>query len=85
MTLDEKGRCCGKKPLVYKSRNSTAEGPQRYCPRCDRAYDLNENEQISNWAYTYKPLPDGKWQRTTNGEDSKNETPLPESGLPTRS
>lgn len=51
MKLDDKGRCCGRKPMVYKSRHSTPEGPQRYCPRCDRAYDLEENQQIENWAY----------------------------------
>ena len=49
--LDEKGRCCGRKPIVYKGQHSTPEGPQRYCPRCDRAYHLEENWQISNWAY----------------------------------
>lgn len=49
--LDEKGRCCGRKPLDYKSRWSTREGPQRYCPRCDRAYDRDTGEQMPNWAF----------------------------------
>uniref|UniRef100_A0A6M3LEZ0 Uncharacterized protein n=1 Tax=viral metagenome TaxID=1070528 RepID=A0A6M3LEZ0_9ZZZZ len=43
--LDEKGRCCGRKPIVYK------RDPYRYCPRCDRAYDLDEDRQIPNWAW----------------------------------
>jgi hypothetical protein len=49
MKLDEKGRCCGRKPMTY--RRYASGGPQRYCPRCDRAYDLEENEQIANWAW----------------------------------
>ena len=51
MILDEKGRCCGRKPLVYKGKNTTSTGPHRYCPRCDRAYDLDVNKQIPNWAW----------------------------------
>lgn len=49
--LDANGRCCGRKPLEYKSRWSTAEGAHRYCPRCDRAYHITENRQIKNWAW----------------------------------
>lgn len=49
--LADNGRCCGRKPLVYKSAWSTSTGPHRYCPRCDRAYHLEENEQIPNWAW----------------------------------
>lgn len=47
--LDEKGRCCGKKPIVYRGKNNTAEGPHRYCPRCDRGYELDAPFQINNW------------------------------------
>jgi hypothetical protein len=57
--LDDKGRCCGRKPLVYKTRTFSSV-PQRYCPRCDRAYDLEENEQIPNWAWEQV---NGVWQR----------------------
>jgi hypothetical protein len=49
--LDDKGRCCGRKPMLYKSHNSTSTGRHRYCPRCDRAYDFEENMQIPNWAW----------------------------------
>ena len=62
--LDEKGRCCGRKPIVYKGQHSTPEGPQRYCPRCDRAYHLEENWQISNWAYRRRY--DGEFVRNAN-------------------
>jgi hypothetical protein len=50
--IDEKGRCCGRKPIVYRggSWRSPAK-PQKFCPRCDRAYDLNTDEQIENWAW----------------------------------
>lgn len=44
--------------MVYKSKHSASTGPHRYCPRCDRAYDLEENEQIPNWAWEYK---NGRW------------------------
>jgi hypothetical protein len=61
--LNEKGQCCGRKPLVYKSRHTTSTGPHRFCPRCDAAYDLDENKQILNWAWKNV---NGKWLRNTN-------------------
>jgi hypothetical protein len=52
MKLDEKGRCCGRKPLVYTTGRFTApEGPQKFCFCCDRSYDLTTGEQIENWAW----------------------------------
>lgn len=45
--LDSKGRCCGRKPLVYKRDG----GPHRFCVRCDRAYPLDDDVQIANWAW----------------------------------
>ena len=48
MRLDKKNRCCGKKPLDYKSGR---EGPHKFCDRCDRAYDRETGEQIENWAW----------------------------------
>lgn len=67
MKLDEKGRCCGRKPMVYKSRTSTSTGPHRFCVRCDRAYDLEENKQIPNWAW--KRLPDGTFECQTSRKE----------------
>jgi hypothetical protein len=49
MRLDDKGRCCGRKPLVYKRPPS-----HLYCFRCDRAYDPDDGEQIDNWAWKKK-------------------------------
>lgn len=62
--LDDKGRCCGRKPLEYRGTHTTSEGPHRYCPRCDRAYELDEPFQINNWAW--KKGPDGEFHRQTN-------------------
>jgi hypothetical protein len=56
--LDDKGRCCGRKPLVYKRPRL-----HLFCPRCDREYDANGQQQ-ANWAY-----PDGvhpKFNSTAN-------------------
>lgn len=50
--LDDKGRCCGRKPTPYKGRYAMG-GPHRVCLRCSRAYHLTENEQIPNWAWSY--------------------------------
>lgn len=44
--LDERGRCCGRKPIEYRRE------PHKFCPRCDRAFDSVTGEQIGNWAYT---------------------------------
>jgi hypothetical protein len=52
MKLDNKGRCCGRKPLVYKRANRYAGyGPHLFCTRCCRAYGLESQEQIDNWAW----------------------------------
>jgi len=49
--LDEKGRCCGRKPLQYKRAG------ELFCGRCHRTYSLSTRQQISNWA----------WGRTVGG------------------
>ncbi len=46
MTLDEKGRCCGRKPIEYKGGN-----PHKFCTRCNRAFDSRNGEQVQNWAW----------------------------------
>ena len=43
--MDSKGRCCGRKPLVYKRDGYL------FCFRCDKAYDINTKQQIENWAW----------------------------------
>lgn len=43
--LDDKGRCCGRKPVVYKR-----EG-RRFCTRCEKSFNLATGQQVANWAY----------------------------------
>jgi hypothetical protein len=47
-SLVDKGRCCGRKPLVYKR-----EG-HRFCHRCDRSYHRYQDFQIDNWAWKFR-------------------------------
>ena len=46
MKLDDKGRCCGRRPLVYKTAPA-----HKFCTRCERAYDIETGEQVENWAW----------------------------------
>ena len=46
MKLDEKGRCCGRKPIHYKRPTE-----RKFCDRCDRAYDPKTGWQLTNWAW----------------------------------
>ncbi len=51
MNLDDKSRCCGRKPLTYRtSHDPFAKAPYHFCSRCDRSYDMN-GAQIENWAW----------------------------------
>ena len=43
--LDDKGCCCGRKPIQYK-RDS-----RLLCDRCDRAFNIDTGKQIENWAW----------------------------------
>jgi hypothetical protein len=49
--LDKDGRCCGKKPLEYKTSRFTGIRPHKFCTRCDRAFDIKTGKQIENWAW----------------------------------
>lgn len=49
--LDEKGRCCGRKPIPYTGGGM--EKRQRFCDRCYRAYHFDTGEQIENWAWKH--------------------------------
>ena len=60
--LDEKGRCCGRKPLTYKSGRVTADGPHKFCPRCNRAFNLQTGEWQANWAWRKPDEPATKSQ-----------------------
>lgn len=43
--LDDKGRCCGRKPFAYKRDRN------RFCGCCDASFDLVTGKQKENWAY----------------------------------
>lgn len=64
--LDEKGRCCGRKPTVYKSWSHYG-GPGRYCLRCGRVYDLETGEQIRGTREEQRTK--GKPESTNDPED----------------
>lgn len=46
--LDDKGRCCGRKPIHYKGRLATR---QLFCCRCNRSYDVDTKQQRENFAW----------------------------------
>jgi hypothetical protein len=46
-TLNGKGQCCGRKPIVYKRE------PHLFCHRCCRSYDPDTGKQIGNWAWIF--------------------------------
>jgi len=54
--LDEKGRCCGRRPLFYKRPHA-----HHFCSRCDREYG-EDGIWRPNWAW------DGPYQRSAKGE-----------------
>ena len=53
MKLDEKGRCCGRKPIYYKGRSwrSPPGSPLKFCCGCNREFDPQTGEQRENWAW----------------------------------
>lgn len=44
--LDEQGRCCGRKPMVYKRPSH-----RLYCPRCYAEFNPATGRQQENWAW----------------------------------
>lgn len=50
--LDDKGRCCGRKPIHYKRSHPPHNmTPYLWCCRCSAAFDPATGLQIDNWAY----------------------------------
>lgn len=54
VTLDQRGRCCGRKPLTYRR---PAPG-YLFCDRCDASFTLDGKQQ-PNWAWL--AVPGGFW------------------------
>lgn len=48
MKLDDKGRCCGRKPIRYRGANA-----HHFCDRCERAFSVLTSEQIENLAWKF--------------------------------
>lgn len=65
MNLDEKGRCCGRRPLRYKIDRGPCYPSGWFCPRCDRAYSV-AGAQIENWAWGHG---DGGWAQRQPAPD----------------
>ena len=59
--LDDQGRCCGRKPILYKRPE-----PYRFCARCDAAFNML-GEQTENWA----------WKITGNDEFTRKRAIVP--------
>jgi hypothetical protein len=57
-SLDQKGRCCGRKPIVYKRDRHL------FCCRCDAAFGIDTGKQIPNWAYY--ALDDSRFEARTS-------------------
>lgn len=57
--LDDKGRCCGRKPIFYKggSWRSPLDAPMHFCDVCCREFGPDGIHR-ENWA----------WKRGTDGE-----------------
>lgn len=45
-SLDEQGRCCGRKPTAYKLPKH-----RLWCSRCHREFDPVTKGQVENWAW----------------------------------
>jgi hypothetical protein len=60
--IDEKGRCCGRKPIIYKA--GYAYNPLRwdyfYCDRCGNRYEAVSPFRRLNGSITLKAQLDGK-------------------------
>lgn len=50
--LDERGRCCGRKPLFYKTKSGlrSQHDPHHFCCRCCAEFGL-DGKQRANWGY----------------------------------
>ena len=68
-SLDAAGRCCGRKPLIYKRPY------HHFCDRCDAAYD-EDGRQIENWMW--KRLNGGFIPAYPASESALKIPPIPE-------
>lgn len=64
-SLDEKGRCCGRKPISYK------RPPRLFCDRCHAAFSPETGRQVPNWAYFQ--LDENRFEARTSAAHSSPE------------
>jgi len=62
--LDDKGRCCGRKPIEYKRPRH-----KLFCDRCDATYDPATGKQGESWAY--RANEDGTFTKTFKPKDAE--------------
>lgn len=43
--LDQRGRCCGRKPITYRRER------RLFCDRCNASFDTDTGRQAENWAW----------------------------------
>lgn len=72
ITLDAKGRCCGRKPMVYRRTGHL------FCPRCCAQFSLG-GEQQANWAW--HALPDGTFRAALMKHDANKDARLKEAAV----
>lgn len=58
VSLDQQGRCCGRKPLFYKggSWRSPPGSPMHFCCECHREFGP-DGKQRPNWAWPASVTP----------------------------
>jgi hypothetical protein len=66
--LDDKGRCCGRKPLHYKggSWRSPPGAPLLFCCECCREYDPATKAQKASWAW--REISPGAFERESSSD-----------------
>lgn len=56
-SLDDKGRCCGRKPIFYSGGNwrSPPQAPMHFCTRCSREFGPDGQQRPNHsWAKCFR-------------------------------
>lgn len=71
-SLDDRGRCCGRKPLFYKTARGmqVSKDPHHFCATCAGEFSP-DGKQRANWAWT--AVEGGFVPRNTEGGNFKPE------------
>jgi len=49
--IDDKGKCCGRKPTAHKGQGTYRHGRKKHCPHCDRYYDYDTGAPTENYTW----------------------------------